>query len=182
MVGGSRKLWWLPSTRTGPSRGRWCAPSMRRLKPIVIVAQVTDRARSYHRFFTSSGIDVAFVLRPTAADLGLHAVDHLFRRQAGAVEQDGVGGGHHRRQVAGLVAAGARPDGPPQGGGNDGPAPRLHLALPPPGALARLGHEEELTAGVGEDNRALVAALADDVASGGGGALPAREAAPHRRA
>lgn len=52
-----------------------------------------------------------------------------------------------------------------------------HLALPPAGTLDRVGDEEELAGGVGEGHGALVAALADDVAAGGDGALALDEEA-----
>src|SRR5207237_457712 len=58
-------------------------------------------------------------------------------------------------------------------------AARFHLALAAAGALDRVGLEKEFTGGVGKDNRALVATLADHVAPRGDGALEADEVLPH---
>ena len=88
-----------------------------------------------------------------------------------AIENDGVGGGLHRRQVALGVAGVAgllRLEDRLQ---TEQLAARLHVALSPARALARIGDEEEFTGRVWKDNRTLITALANHVSPGRDGSL-----------
>ncbi len=94
-----------------------------------------------------------------------HRCDDLLAGHAGAVEDDRIGGGHHRRDAAGGVLGVAHVLGGEHLLERHVLAAQAQFAVATAGSFLVIGDEKELALGVWEDDRALVASLGDEVAS-----------------